>query len=121
MRSVPPRGISHGSFTGGQGQGLERQPSVKAKRKRIYRLGGSGSPVVVNPASATPTAAALPGDTNHPSHNDSMTSALPSEFDVSDMDRYFRSYDGDPSVSPNVTPTIGSAVTGTARRGTRLE
>lgn len=95
MRSVPPRGVGYGQgvgFTGGQGQGFERQPSVKAKRKRIYRLGGSGSPVVVDPAAAT---AALPGETDYPlpQHNDST---LPSEFDVSDMDRYFRSYDGDP-------------------------
>ena len=39
VRSVPPRGHhGHGvGFTGGQGQnGLERQPSVKAKRKRNH-------------------------------------------------------------------------------------
>ena len=90
VRSVPPRGIGHGhgvGFTGGQGQGFERQPLVKAKRKRIYRL-GNGSPVVVDPA------AALPGETDYPEspqHNNSISPTLPSEFDVSDMDRYFRS------------------------------
>jgi len=134
VRSVPPRGVGHGhgvGFSSGQGQGLERQPPVKAKRKRIYRLGGGRggggggggeSPAVVD------LAAALPGDTEfasvHP--NDSISPKLPSEFDVSDMDRYFRSYDGDPSRSPNLTPIIGdaaaaAAATGTVRRRTRLE
>ncbi|KAF8806305.1 hypothetical protein BYT27DRAFT_7191634 [Phlegmacium glaucopus] len=127
VRSVPPRGVGHGhgvGFSGGQGQGLERQPSVKAKRKRIYRLGGSGgsgdSPATVDPAAA----AALPGDTDLPSvyPNDSISSKLPSEFDVSDMDRYFRSYDGDPSRSPDLTPTVPAATTtGSVRRRTRLE
>lgn len=117
VRSVPPRGVGHGhGFTGGQGQGLERQPSVKAKRKRIYRLGGG--PVVVDPPAAT-AVAALPRDTDYfsPQHNDSI---LPSEFDVSDMDKYFRSYDSDPSRSPNLTPTITAATTGTVRRRTKL-
>ena len=122
VRSVPPRGHGHGGvgFTGGQGQGFERQSSVKAKRKRMYRLGkGASSPVVVNhPASAS---AAVPGDSNNfpsPQHNNST---LPAEFDLSDMDRYFRSYDGDlsSSRSPDSTPTIAAAAatgTGTAIR-----
>jgi distribution and morphology protein 34 len=117
VRSVPPRGHGHGvGFTGGQGQGFERQPSVKAKRKRMYRLGKGGSPVVVNHLAA----AALPGDSNCPSlqHNDSISPTLPAEFDVSDMDRYFRSYD-DLLRSPNLTPTI--AATDTIRRRTPLE
>jgi hypothetical protein len=86
----------------------------------MYRLGG-GSPVVGDPAAA---AAALPGETDYfsPQHNDSIPSTLPSEFDVSDMDRYFRSYDGDPMRSPNLTPTIeAAAVTGNVRRRTRME
>lgn len=118
VRSVPPRGHGHGAgFTGGQGQGFERQPSVKAKRKRMYRLGEGGSPVVVK----HPAAAALPGDPNCPSpqHNDPISTTLPAEFDVSDMDRYFRSYDGDLLRSPNLTPTI--TATGTMRRRTTLE
>jgi len=105
-------------FTGGgQRQGFERQPSVKAKRKRMYRLGkgGTTSPVVVN----HPAAAAVPGDSNCPSpqHNDdSISPTLPVEFDLSDMDRYFRSYDGDLLRSPDLTPTI-TASGGTIRRG----
>ena len=124
VRSVPPRGVGYGhgvGFTGGQGQGLERQPSVKAKRKRMYRLGGSGSPVVVDPVAAT---AALPEETDDPTrqHNDSISPTLPSEFDVSDMDRYFRSYDGDPLKLPNLMPTIAAAAeTGTIRRRTKPE
>ena len=114
VRSVPPRAHGHGvGFAGGQGQGFERQHSVKAKRKRMYRLGEGGSPVVVK----HPAAAALPGDSNCPSqHNDSVSPTLPAEFDVSDMDRYFRSYDGDLKRSPNLTPTI--AATGTIRKRT---
>ena len=102
-------------FPGGQGQGFERQPSVKAKRKRTYRLGEGGSPVVVKHPVA---ASALPGDSNCPSpqHSDSISSTLPAEFDVSDMDRYFRSYDGDLLRSPSLTPTI--AATDTIRRTT---
>ena len=121
VRSVPPRGHGHGvGFTGGQGQGFERQPSVKAKRKRMYRLGKGGSPVVVNhPVAAAATV--LPGDSNCPlpQHHDSISPTLPAEFDLSDMDRYFRSYDGDLLRSPNLTPTI--AATGTIRRRTTLE
>ena len=113
VRSVPPRGHGHGvGFTGGQGQMFERQPSVKAKRKRMYRLGKGVSPVVVNHPVAT-------GVSNYLSHNDSISSSLPAEFDVSDMDRYFRSYDGDLSRLSNLTPTI--AATGTIRRRTTLE
>ena len=120
VRSVPPRGQGHGvGFTGGLGQGFERQPSVKAKRKRMYRLGKSGSPIVANHPAAS--AAALPGDSNCPSpqHNDAISPTLPAEFDVEDMDRYFRSYDGDLLRSPNLTPTI--AATGTIRGRTSLE
>ena len=117
VRSVPPRGHGHGvGFTGGQGQGFDRMPSVKAKRKRMYRLGKGGSPVVVN----HPDAAALPGDSNCPSqHNDSISPTLPAEFDLSDMDRYFRSYDGDLLRSPDLMSTV--AVTDTIRKRTTLE
>ena len=117
VRSVPPRGHGHGmGFTGGQGQVFERQPTVKAKRKRMYRLGKGVSPVVVN---NHPVTAALPGDSNYtsPQHNDSISSFLPAEFNVSDMDRYFRSYDGDLLRSPNLTPTIAA----TTPRRTTLE
>ena len=117
VRSVPPRGHGVGFTGGGQRQGFERQPSVKAKRKRIYRLGkgGTTSPVVVN----QPAAAAVPGDSNCPSpkHNDDST--LHAEFDLSDMDRYFRSYDGDLLRSPDSTPTIAATGSSTIRkRGT---
>ena len=120
VRSVPPRGHGVGFTGGGQRQGFERQPSVKAKRKRMYRLGkgATSSPVVVN----QPAAAAVPGDSNCPSpqHNDdsiSPTFKLPAEFDLSDMDRYFRSHDGDLLRSPDSTPTIAASGSSTIRKG----
>ena len=117
VRSVPPRGVGHG-FTGGQGQWLERQPPVKAKRKRIYRLGGSGRTTAANPVV---NSAALPGDPDYPSLHQNDSPTLPPEFDVSDMDRYFRSYDGDPSRSPSLRPIDTDAATDTVRRRTRLK
>jgi len=118
VRSVPPRGVGHG-FTGVQGQWLERQPPVKAKRKRIYRLGGDNRATPA--ANPVVNSAALPGDPDYPSlhQNDSKAPTLPPEFDVSDMDRYFRSYDGDPSRSPSLRPIDTDAATGTVRRRTR--
>jgi mitochondrial distribution and morphology protein 34 len=85
VRSVPPRtSIVPGSPA-------ERQP-VKARRKRTYRLGGSTSKAKAR--SAQPNdAEPLPPSSPVP----------PSEFDASDMDRYFRaheSYDDESSQSP---------------------
>lgn len=70
VRSVPPR--DPGALAG-----MDRQP-VKAKRKRIYRIGGKALPQSA-PTPAPPT----PADLLQP----------PSEFDASDMDRYFRADD----------------------------
>jgi len=72
VRSVPPRGV------GPSGLSLinERQP-VKARRKRTYRLRETED---VSKNSAP--------DVAHP-----PLSGPPSEFDASDIDRYFRSHD----------------------------
>jgi len=79
VRSVPPRMPGAGLSS----VGFERQP-VKARRKRTYRFGGKKKAEV---ESMTPT----PEPLNAPP---SPSSPIPpSEFDVSDMDRYFRSHD----------------------------
>ena len=77
VRSVPPRvaGLSSG--------GAERQP-VKARRTRIYRL-SSGKKTQLDSASPTPEPVDMPPSPLSP--------IPPSEFDASDMDRYFRSGD----------------------------
>ncbi|CAL1700383.1 unnamed protein product [Somion occarium] len=79
VRSVPPREAT----SSGSGSAVDRQP-VKAKRKRIYRLGGKQK---------------KPPEEEAGSKRDNQTSephspAPPSsEFDASDMDRYFPSRD----------------------------
>ena len=90
VRSVPPRSLSAGATgfgghsPGGFGSGMvggERQP-VKAKRKRMYRLGQKKPEV-------PPQETAHPPPAHEPLHSSSP--APPSEFDVEDMDRYFPS------------------------------
>ncbi|KAJ8515779.1 hypothetical protein ONZ45_g6825 [Pleurotus djamor] len=83
VRSVPPRGLGHP----GPSSLPDRQP-VKARRKRTHRLGKK------NLAEASGTD--LP-DISAQSHNlprlQSMSHTPPSEFDVDDMDTYFRTRD----------------------------
>lgn len=71
VRSVPPRGAGSSRL----GLPTERQP-LKAKRKRIYRLGGKPKDAPQNINGGIPKA---------------TSPAPPSEFEASDMDRYFRS------------------------------
>ncbi|KIM91264.1 hypothetical protein PILCRDRAFT_811785 [Piloderma croceum F 1598] len=78
VRSVPPRMPGAGLSLAGP----ERQP-VKARRKRTYRFGGKKAEV----ESTTPSLEALAAP---PSPSSPIP---PSEFDASDMDRYFRSHD----------------------------
>jgi distribution and morphology protein 34 len=77
VRSVPPR-VAGLSSSGG----AERQP-LKARRKRTYRLGSRKAKV----ESITPSPEPLDVPPSPPSPTP------PSEFDASDMDRYFRSRD----------------------------
>ncbi|KAH9833676.1 uncharacterized protein C8Q71DRAFT_169770 [Rhodofomes roseus] len=80
VRSVPPRDAS----STGPASSVEKQP-IKAKRKRMHRLGGK-------PAKTPgPGGAAVVDVDLHPQP---PSSPVPlSEFDVSEMDRYFRSND----------------------------
>lgn len=91
VRSGPPRGSAVGPSAP-----VERQ-AVKAKRKRIYRLGG--------PPKETPTPVTnVAIDPSQPSSSSPPLSPIPpSEFDASDMDRYF-SHEFVPD-SPDVYPT----------------
>jgi len=72
VRSVPPRGVG----SSGPSTAVERQPA-KARRKRTYRLGGQSKDPLTMDAEVLPPSPPVP----------------PSEFDASDMDRYFRSHD----------------------------
>ena len=75
VRSVPPRDAA----STGPSSSIEKQP-VKAKRKRTFRLGGKP--------------ARPPDDAQIEAHPPPCSSPVPlSEFDVSEMDRYFRSND----------------------------
>ncbi|KAH9938023.1 uncharacterized protein B0H18DRAFT_866522 [Fomitopsis serialis] len=75
VRSVPPRDAS----SIGPVSSVEKQP-VRAKRKRMYRLGGRP---------AQPPGAGDAGAAGPPSSSPRPVS----EFDASEMDRYFRSND----------------------------
>ncbi|KIY73863.1 hypothetical protein CYLTODRAFT_433938 [Cylindrobasidium torrendii FP15055 ss-10] len=84
VRSGPPR------FDGG----ASPEKLVKARRKRTIRLGGTTKPTpAIKPSSPI----------------DPIPSPLPpvglSEFDMSDMDRYFRSHDEVPHGSPKLHPS----------------
>ena len=93
VRSVPPRPLATALSS-------ERQP-VKAKRKRTYRLGGNKQLPQKSDSAAAP-----------PNNHDRDLPATrfpsptpPSEFDASDMDRYFRSRDDAPPPSSRPTST----------------
>lgn len=86
VRSVPPRGSSGPS---GYTHPSDRQSSVKARRKRIYHIGGASKKGVTLPQPVTPEAP--------------LPSIPPSEFDADDMDRYFKWRD---EVAPHFPPDI---------------
>lgn len=94
VRSGPPRPVGvNGSGSGPGGSPGERQQPVKARRKRTFHIGGGGGKGKAlqtrdgrEGADTRPTPPSTPDlDTPHPQ--------VPSEFDVGDMDRYFRSFD----------------------------
>ncbi|KAH8118633.1 hypothetical protein DFH11DRAFT_1502262 [Phellopilus nigrolimitatus] len=86
IRSVPPKAL----VARGNAAPADRQP-VKAKRKRTYRLGGT-------PKGQDQTQQNIPvlqPETTGPTSPRSPLSAA-SDFDVSEIDRYFRSRDDFP-------------------------
>ena len=85
VRSGPPRTLN----ASGVRAPPERRPAVKAKRKRTYRIGGTVQPPP--PSHTEPN--------GHPRRTDAPSPAPPSEFDLSEIDRYFRSGD-DPNGEP---------------------
>ncbi|KAH7887369.1 hypothetical protein F5I97DRAFT_1805570 [Phlebopus sp. FC_14] len=80
VRSVPPRTLN----APGMKATAERRP-VKAKRKRTYHIG------------RTPKA---PEPPNPPAPTSPPSPALPSEFDQSELDQYFRSRDDFSNMDP---------------------
>lgn len=76
VRSGPPRTLN--AF--GVRAPPERRP-VKAKRKRTYRIGGKSPP--------QPD----PDPNDHPPRTSAPSPVPPSEFDPSEIDQYFRSWD----------------------------
>lgn len=91
VRSVPPRE----STSSGSGSAAERPP-VKARRKRTYFLGGKKQPPPPDPMPSYPDA-----------ESERAASPVPglSEFDASDMERYFRSSDDLVPQYPDVHPS----------------
>ncbi|KNZ76017.1 Mitochondrial distribution and morphology protein 34 [Termitomyces sp. J132] len=85
VRSVPPRSAAPSGLAA-----LDRQP-IKAKRKRIFHLGGAKKPPIESEAGS--------------SKPKKPPNGKASEFDVSDMDRYFPTHDDDLSVDLNVPHT----------------
>ncbi|KAG2135706.1 uncharacterized protein EDB93DRAFT_820919 [Suillus bovinus] len=80
VRSVPPRTVSKEQVVG-------ERPGVKARRKRMYRIGSGRAKVDVAP---NPVATAIKSSSKLELELP-LSPVPPSEFDQSDMDRYFRS------------------------------
>ncbi|RDX53746.1 hypothetical protein OH76DRAFT_1398868 [Lentinus brumalis] len=91
VRSVPPREAN----SSGPTSIAERQP-VKARRKRLHRLGGKkpARPPESRPDVFEESAPSSPG-----------SPPPPSDFDASEMDRYFRSRDDFIPRYPNLHPS----------------
>lgn len=86
VRSGPPRDIPSGAGSGG-----ERHP-VKARRKRTFHLGGNSS-------------SKTPGNLSTEASRPESPAPPMSEFDASDMDRYFRSRDDIVPQYPDIHPS----------------
>ncbi|KAL0580748.1 ERMES complex subunit [Marasmius crinis-equi] len=108
VRSVPPR---YAGGLSGSTASLERQP-VKAKRKRTYHLGGKKPTTESSPA-PTPTSDPLAPSTSTQQQSSTDLpgvhgSANGHDFDMSDMDRYFRAATDINANPPNLAPFTGS-------------
>lgn len=94
VRSVPPRE----SNSSGSASLVERQP-VKARRKRIHKLGGKSKPPDLDLSEEQPQRAT--------SVSGEPASPVPqlSDFDASELDRYFRSRDDLVPLYPDLHPS----------------
>ena len=86
VRSGPPRTLN----ASGVRAPPERRP-VKAKRKRTYRIGGKPQP--------------QPECNGHPPRTSTSSPVPPSEFDPSEIDRYFRSGDDPDGLAGDLGPS----------------
>ncbi|KAG7097370.1 hypothetical protein E1B28_004720 [Marasmius oreades] len=104
VRSVPPR---YSGGLSGSSASLERQP-VKAKRKRIFYLGGKKPAADPEPPLSTPSTSQQV-ESDLPSTHSTIAG---SDFDMSDMDRYFRAatdiHANPQQPHPNLAPYTGS-------------
>jgi len=91
IRSVPPKPVVSPGLPP-----ADKHPP-KAKRKRMYRLGGTGK------GTGGPLAPVAPPNAPPP-----HSPIAPSEFDMSDVDRYFPSHDDEPlpTLDEILTPHI---------------
>ncbi|KAF9464804.1 hypothetical protein BDZ94DRAFT_1235021 [Collybia nuda] len=111
VRSVPPRCVGPSGLTAA----FERQP-VKAKRKRTHRLGGRNG----GAAGVSPDAGKTSERVKAPAGGEKGVGP-PSEFDMEDMDRYFRSHSpAIPSPPPLPSPSINSVPPGSFAPGEGL-
>jgi len=118
VRSVPPRGVGVGAGAlGFGGAAMGEKAPVKAKRKRMYRLGGK-KPEPSRADEAAPTNADNKNPRQigeehlhhrhfHHHHHGASSPTPPSEFDVEDMDRYFPSSQDDLEGYPSATTATG--------------
>lgn len=147
VRSVPPRsaGGGLGSGLGALGGGTttgDRQP-IKAKRKRLFRIGGNNSTDSPTTSMTTDTLA----DTYSTSPNKLFSNGdasrsvetasglkpgsrmrhlrqhqfVPSEFDAEDMDRYFRSNEDISSIPPAPSTVDSGRISSTPPRFSTLQ
>ena len=101
VRSVPPRETT----SSGSGSAGERPP-VKAKRKRMYKLGGKSAKPSLGPDAVEELRDANQGPRSSASASEPQSPAAPmSDFDVSDMDRYFRARDDFVPHYPDIHPS----------------
>ncbi|KAL4260599.1 Mitochondrial distribution and morphology protein 34 [Pleurotus pulmonarius] len=93
VRSVPPRDAG----PAGPSSSGDRQP-VKARRKRMYRVGSKKKPTAEDTVSPDIEQQML-------SRRATASPTPPSEFDADDMDRYFRTRDDYVPLPPNLHPS----------------
>jgi distribution and morphology protein 34 len=119
VRSVPPRGVGVGvGALGFGGATMGEKVPVKAKRKRMYRLGGKkpepsraeeGAPADADNINGVKDPRQMGDEHSHHTHfyhhhhHGASSPTPPSEFDVEDMDRYFPSSQDDLERHASVT------------------